>query len=251
MLADARFSVIFLGVESISKACLDEINKGHIHKYDPKAVVSRLSEYGILPFIGFIVGFDHDDTSSFDELEQFMQETASPITSLSILNAPENTALYERMKSQGRLNDNFGGTWHFSTNITPISMTMEELISHHRELFIKLYEPEHFEKRAMAWLSNIKYSTQLYPDSRMKFSKFMKFFYILKFYLLHEPLPVKRLFFRILIKTWKINPRLFKKAITIMSQYCHYYDFANHMKVEPVGFSQRCGKKCELHKAIK
>ena len=232
MLADARFSVIFLGIESINKACLDEINKGHIFKYNPKTVVSRLSEYGILPFIGFIVGFDNDDKSTFDELEQFMNETASPITSLSILNAPENTALYDRMKSQGRLNDNFGGTWHFSTNITPISMTMEELISHHRKLFIKLYEPTHFEKRVVEWLSNIKYLTQLYPDSSMKFSKFIKFFYILKFYLLYEPLSVKLLFFRILFKTWKINPRLFKKAITIMSQYCHYYDFANNMKVE-------------------
>ena len=109
---------------------------------------------------------------------------------------------------------------------------MEELISHHRKLFIKLYEPAHFEKRVVEWLSNIKYLTQLYPDSRMKISKFIKFFYILKFYLLYEPLPVKLLFFRILFKAWKINPRLFKKAITIMSQYCHYYDFANNMKVE-------------------
>ncbi len=228
LLADARFSVIFLGVESIRKECLDEINKGQIYRYNPKEIVNKLSSYGILPFIGLIVGFDNDDTSTFEELEQFLSDTGSPIASISVLNAPENTTLYNRMKEQGRLNEDFKGVWHFSTNIIPKDISLQELIHRHRKLFQKIYEPVHFEQRVIDWLSNVDYFTPLYTNSKMGFSKTMKFFYIMKFYLFHEPKHVRQLFFRILREAWNINPRLFKKAVTIMSQYCHYYDFANN-----------------------
>jgi len=227
LLADARFSAIFFGVESIRKECLDEINKGHIFRYNPKEAVKRISSYGILPFIGLIVGFDHDDKSTFTELEQFLNETGSPLASITILNAPENTTLYDRMKKQNRLNEDFKGVWHYSTNIIPLNLTIEELIENHQSLFKNLYKPENFETRALDWLANIKYFSPLYKNSKMSFSKFIKLFYIIGFYLAHEPWPVKLLLFRILLKAWKINPNLVKKGVTIMSQYCHYYDFAN------------------------
>ncbi|MDY6792965.1 MAG: radical SAM protein [Thermodesulfobacteriota bacterium] len=227
LLADARFSAIFFGVESIRKECLDEINKGHIFRYNPKEAVKRVSSYGILPFIGLIVGFDHDDQKTFTEIEQFLNETGSPLASITILNAPKNTTLYDRMKKQNRLNEDFKGVWHYSTNIIPLNLTLEELIENHHTLFKNLYQPENFESRALDWLANITYFSPLYRNSKMSFAKFIKLFYIIAFYLLHEPWPVKLLLFRLLVKTWKMNPNLVKKAVTIMSQYCHYYDFAN------------------------
>ena len=228
MLADARFSVIFLGVESIRKKCLDEINKGHIFQYNPAESVKAISSYGIIPFVGLIVGFDSDDSSTFVELEDFLNETTSPIASISVLNAPENTALYQRMKKAGRINDNFKGLWHFSTNIVPTAMSLTELITKHRNLFKNLYEPENFEARALAWMKNIKYFSNLYIDSKTNYSKLSKFFYIMKYYILYEPIAVNKMFFRLIKKAWKIKPRLVKKAITLLSQYCHYYDFANN-----------------------
>ncbi len=235
LLADARFSVIFLGLESIRKTCLAEVNKGHLFQYDPVQSVKQLSAYGILPFVGLIVGFDHDDTSTFGELKDFLDETATPLSTISILNAPENTTLYERMKQQGRLKEDFSGVWHFSTNIVPKSMPLAELIHRHRMLFQKLYEPAEFERRALAWLSRIRYFSPLYKHSKMKPSKMMKLFHITKFYLFHESREVRNLYFRMLRNTWKISPRLFKKAVTIMSQYCHYYDFVNNAAWQNAG----------------
>ncbi|MBN1534589.1 MAG: hypothetical protein JXA20_18090, partial [Spirochaetes bacterium] len=81
-------------------------------------------------------------------------------------------------------------------------------------------------QRALGWLRGIRYIPSHYGKSKMKFSKFIKFFYIARFYLLHEPKEVRRLFFRFLRDSWRINPRHFKKAITILSQYCHHYDFS-------------------------
>ena len=228
LLADARFSVVFLGVESIRKECLAEVNKGHLLKYDPFHAVTRLSRYGILPFIGFIVGFDNDGPGTFAEVEEFLNRSGSPLASISILNAPENTTLYNRMKSRGRIDENFKGLWHLSTNIIPVSMSIHELLENHRSLFRRLYQPENFEKRALDWLSNIEYVSPLYKHSRMSFSKFFKLFKIMNYYLFHEPKQVRRLFFRMLKNSWKMSPRLFKKAIMVMSQYCHYYDFSHN-----------------------
>jgi radical SAM superfamily enzyme YgiQ (UPF0313 family) len=228
MLADARFSVIFLGVESLKKECLKEVNKAHILKYDPFRSVRRLSRYGILPFVGLIVGFDNDNADTFSDLEDFLNKTATPFASISILNAPEQTRLYERMKSRGRINENFKGLWHFSTNIVPVSMSIEDLLTGHRTLFQKLYEPEIFEQRALDWLSNIGYFSTLYKQSRMSLSKSLKLFKILWFYLTHEPVQVISFLFRLLKKSWKINPRLLKKAVSILAQYCHYYDYSHN-----------------------
>lgn len=228
LMADAKFSVIFLGVETIRPECLREVNKGQFAGVDPFKSISNISAHGILPFVGLIVGFDHDDEKTFGELERYIEATNTPFSSISILGAPEHTVLYDRLMKQGRIFGEFDGKWHFSTNIVPKRLTLLQLIAGHRALFQSIYEPISFEKRAIRWLEGIRYFPSHYGRSRMKFSKIMKMFYITWFYLFHEPKPVGRLYFRFLREAWRINPRHFKKAITIMSQYCHHYDFAQN-----------------------
>lgn len=232
LLADARFSGIFLGVESTRRECLDEVNKGHVVRPNAKELVFRLSSYGIVPFLGLIVGFDHDDESTFDEIEEFLTETASPVASVAFLNAPENTVLYNRMKEEGRLREDFDGLWNFSTNIIPAGMPLDELIARNRDLLRRLYQPEEFERRMLNWLSNISYFTALYKNSKTNYSSLFKFFYIMRFCLLHEPAAVRKLFFRTLRRSWRINPRLVKKAVIVMMYYWNFLDFVKDMTPE-------------------
>ncbi len=128
LLADARFTVIFLGLETINKDCLEEVNKGQMVQYDPFQVIPRISSYGIVPFLGMIVGFDHDTPDVFKEIEDFLDKTASPFASISVLNAPDHTPLYERMKREGRLVEDFRGFWHLTTNIIPKQLTPRRTI---------------------------------------------------------------------------------------------------------------------------
>jgi radical SAM superfamily enzyme YgiQ (UPF0313 family) len=225
LLADARFSGMFLGVESTSRECLDEVNKGHIFREDAKELLIRMSSYGVVPFLGLIVGFDHDDETTFDEIEEFLTETASPVALTSFLNAPKNTALYKRMKEEGRLREEFDGLWHFSTNIIPVSMSLLELVNGNRSLLRRLYAPEKFEKRIINWLSNITYFTSLYSNSKTDYRSVYKLFSIIKFCLLREPPEVRRLFLRVLRTTWRINPRLMKKAVIVMMYYWNFFDY--------------------------
>jgi radical SAM superfamily enzyme YgiQ (UPF0313 family) len=166
LLADARFSVIFLGLETIRGECLMEVNKGQMVQYNPFDVIPRISSYGIVPFIGMIAGFDHDTSSVFHEIEDFLDTTSSPIASISVLNAPKNTPLYERMKQEGRLAEDFRGFWHLTTNIMPKQMTLKELYSGHKDLFIRIYEPENFKRRMIGWLEHVTYFTDLYSTKK-------------------------------------------------------------------------------------
>jgi radical SAM superfamily enzyme YgiQ (UPF0313 family) len=227
LLADARFAVVFLGVESLRRECLEEVNKGHLYREDLEVRLARLAHYGLLPFLGMIVGFDADDEASFDEIEAFIQRTASPIVSLSVLNAPQGTPLYQRMAAQGRIDESFDGVWHVSTNIVPRRFTRPELLQRHHRLFSRLYDPERFEPRARRWLSQVGYFTPLYTRRRRRLANLTKIGRVLRYYLRDAPPPVRRMFFRLLWHTARRDKRLIRKAITLMTQYCHYYQFAH------------------------
>ena len=227
LLADARFSVIFIGLETTKKECLNEVNKGQMSKYDPYEVIPRLSSYGIVPFIGMIVGFDHDTPEVFADVEKYLDATASPIASISVLNAPKNTPLYERMKNENRLVEDFRGFWHLTTNIIPKSMTMEELYSGHKNLFKRIYEPEYFQRRIIAWLTGISYFTELYSTRRKTLRRLPLIVRILFHFNFKVPTAVRRMFWHVLREAWRINPRLISRTISILVQYWHYYEFAN------------------------
>lgn len=226
LLADARFSVIFLGLESLRKECLQEVNKGHLARYDPYEVIPRISSYGIVPFLGLIVGFDHDTPSVFADIDEFLEKTGSPIASISILNAPRNTPLYEKMKREGRLIEDFSGFWHQTTNIVPVQMSMDELHRGHKELFKKIYEPRHFENRMIRWMENVKYFSSLYSTRKKNIFRIFTIIKIFRHFNFRVPPPDRRMFWRIMLAAWRINPRLIARAVSMMVQYWHYRAFS-------------------------
>lgn len=238
LLADARFSVIFLGLETTRKECLDEVNKGQMARFDPREVIPRISSYGIMPFIGMIVGFDHDTTGVFGEVESFLDETGSPIASVSVLNAPKGTALYERMKSEGRLLEDFRGFWHLTTNVLPKQMTLDELYLGHKALFQRLYEPESFQRRLLKWLHGVKYVTGLYSTKKKTLYRLFLILRVLRHFVFRVPSPVRRMFWTIAKASWRIDPRLVSRAMSVMVQYWHYYDFARRESWQRAGLSQ-------------
>jgi radical SAM superfamily enzyme YgiQ (UPF0313 family) len=230
LLADARFAALFIGVESVREDCLREVNKGQLFRADLAERVRRLSEHGLLALLGMIVGFDADDEDTFPELEAFLRDTYSPLVSISVLNAPEGTPLHARLQTAGRIDEQFDGKWHNSTNIVPRQWPLEELRRRHRELFQRLFEPAQFEARARAWLSNVRHVPTLYRHKRRPWRNWLKVGHILRHYLTRMPPEARRSAFHILQHAWRTDPRLIRKAITILTQYCHYHDFASKLE---------------------
>jgi len=226
MFADARFSVLFLGVETVREESLKEVNKFHNLNRDIRERIRRISEYGIVPFLGLIVGFDHDDLSVFDELYDLIDGTASPIAGISLLNAPRNTPLFKRLEKEGRLvGDDFSGEWQFHTNIIPKQMDRELLLKNYRELYKRIYNPASFNRRIKQWLSQVDYFTDLYHNRKGDVRQIYNMIKIIKFLLFKADPALRSVFVKNMIETRKINPLLMRRAFTLLAQYRHFYDF--------------------------
>jgi radical SAM superfamily enzyme YgiQ (UPF0313 family) len=232
MFAEARFSVLFLGVETTRRQSLDEVHKSQNYELDLTQRIRKISQYGILPFIGLIVGFDHDDETVFDELEGFLKETASPIAGISLLNAPRHTALYKRLQQEGRLSDvAFTGEWQLESNVIPQRMTKDQLQRRYVRLFQAIYQPEAFEQRFIEWLRGVTYFNTDYVHKKADLRQLRFGWRIVRRFLLSEDKAVRRLFSRMLRQTWQIDPRLMKRFFSVITQYRHFYHFVNtHLK---------------------
>jgi radical SAM superfamily enzyme YgiQ (UPF0313 family) len=231
MLADARFSVLFIGIESIKKECLEEVNKQQNIAPDISDKIRLISHYGIVPFPGFIVGFDNDDLSIFNDLFAFLAKTACPIAGISLLNAPRATPLYRRLKSENRIIDqNYSGEHNLATNIIPRQMSRDELFHHYIDLYKKLYEPGAFEERLFAWLELVDYFPDIYKNKKIDLKFLYNGYKLFSYFLFHADPLLRSLFCRSIPRTWKINRRLMKKYFTLMSQYNHFYDFSNKLR---------------------
>ncbi|HIP82521.1 MAG TPA: DUF4070 domain-containing protein [Desulfocapsa sulfexigens] len=228
MFADARFSVLFLGVETVRKESLAEVHKSQNTDKDIFERIKNISRYGIVPFIGLIVGFDNDDEGVFEDLDFFLNVTASPIAGISLLNAPRHTPLYKRLQKENRLTDShFSGEWQLQTNIIPKQMSPETLSTLYWELFRNIYKPDNFEERFLQWLKNVDYFSDIYVNKKADPKQLLFGIKIFKHFILNEKQEVRALFFRMLKKTWKINPKLVRRFFTVITQYSHFYDFVN------------------------
>ncbi|AXS42693.1 DUF4070 domain-containing protein [Breoghania sp. L-A4] len=141
----ANFREVFIGLESPREASLRETKKIQNVHGDPLAEkLARIRDAGIVVSAGFIVGFDNDDASIFDEQYRFIQDNAIGQASLGILMALPRTPLHARLEREGRLRDD-GDTCNFE----PAQMSRAELVDGCAELLRRLYEPEAFFERVL------------------------------------------------------------------------------------------------------
>jgi hypothetical protein len=171
LLADANFSVLFIGIESANIDSLIEMNKPQNYKTDMVADIKKILSYGLPVTAGLIVGFDHDDASIFDHQFEFSQEACIPMPTAHMLKAPLGTKLWVRLHKEGRvvhfeetglrpLNDT--RAW---TNILPKLMTRSELMTGYLSLVERLRDWRNFEARVMGMISLIQRQPQVKPRS--------------------------------------------------------------------------------------
>src|SRR5206468_4110162 len=81
----ARFTTIFIGIESPRKASLQETKKTQNMRGDLVENVRKIQSYGIQVQAGMIVGFDNDDESIFEEQLRFIQDARIPVSMTGML----------------------------------------------------------------------------------------------------------------------------------------------------------------------
>jgi radical SAM superfamily enzyme YgiQ (UPF0313 family) len=152
MLVKAGFMSVFIGVETPDEESLANCNKKQNLKRNLLDDIHAIQNAGLQVMGGFIVGFDSDTSTIFNRMIDFIQKSGIVTAMVGLLQAPNNTELYNKLEQQGRIikemtGDNTDGT----SNIIPI-MSPKVLQDGYFEIMDKIYSPRYFYKRVKTFL---------------------------------------------------------------------------------------------------
>ena len=154
--ACAGFNRVFVGIESPNKESLVECDKKLNAERDLIQSVRIIQSAGIEVTAGFIVGFDSDTTSIFQEQVEFIQESGIMTAMVGLLNAPERTRLYKRLEEEGRILSIYdGNNTNFEMNFVP-KMDKKTLLSGYRSILTGIYSCKAYHLRLMAFLKEFR-----------------------------------------------------------------------------------------------
>jgi radical SAM superfamily enzyme YgiQ (UPF0313 family) len=170
-MVEANFMYVFIGIETPSAEALKESRKFQNLRKNNVDQVRIIQEKGLWVLAGFIVGFDSDDETIFARQLEFIDRTAIAWAMAGILMAPPTTALFDRMKREGRLIEDSQSTMQFGLpnfrTILPLPILLRGLCT----LLEGLYQPDAFFERAFnslkVWQPK---ATQKPPDLGMYYN---------------------------------------------------------------------------------
>jgi len=153
LMVQADFTTVFVGIETTSDESLAECGKFQNKGRDMVTAVQKLHRSGLQVQAGFIVGFDNDGVSVFENIISFIQETGIVTAMVGLLNAPSDTRLYRRLKKEGRiLADMSGDNTDWSMNFTP-KMDRNQLIDGYHRIINTIYSNNSYYERVRTFLS--------------------------------------------------------------------------------------------------
>jgi len=217
LMTQAGFESVFVGIETPNEASLNECGKHQNRHRDLLAAVKRLQRAGLAVMGGFIVGFDSDTPSVFQQQIDFIQQSGIVAAMVGLLQAPVGTRLYERLKQEGRLltkmsGDNVDG----SINFIP-RMSLETLREGYRSILAHIYAPEHYYARVRTFLN--EYQPRC-AKSRVGIEHILGF--LRTIYRLGIREAERVYYWRLFFWTLFHRPRLFPTAITLAVYGYHF-----------------------------
>ena len=169
-MVEANFMYVFIGIETPSGEALKESKKFQNLRSNNVEQIRVIQEAGLWVLGGFIVGFDSDDETIFERQLEFIDRTAIAWAMAGVLQAPPTTALYDRMKREGRLIENSQATSNFSAPNFRTMLPLPVLLRGLSTLLAGLYEPESFFKRAFRSLEVWRPRGQRPPNLPMSYN---------------------------------------------------------------------------------
>ncbi len=131
LMAKSGCKGVLIGFESISEENIRSSRKYQNRPADYLKIIHNLHRHGIAVWASFMFGLDHDDKRIFERTVRFAIEAKFFSLVFAILTPYPGTALYERLKEEGRLTDE---RWWLledqavrAPHFHPLGMTREEL----------------------------------------------------------------------------------------------------------------------------
>ncbi len=94
---------LFVGLESISQASLNEVHKRFNRVSDYARAIERIHSHGIAVQAGIVFGFDADEPTIFRETLDFLESSGVQNATFNILTPFPGTRLYQRLEAEGRI----------------------------------------------------------------------------------------------------------------------------------------------------
>lgn len=221
LMVQAGFDTVFIGIETPNEDSLMECSKNQNKGRDLLECVKKLQRAGLQVQGGFIVGFDNDYPSIFQQQIDFIQKSGIVTAMVGLLQAPLGTRFYERMKKEGRLLKEFSGdNVDGSTNIMP-RMGLEALREGYRKILYQIYEPGLYYQRVLTFLREyqpIKIRSRLEPQYLLALLRSIYHLGIRGVERAH--------YWRLVLWTLFKRPRLFSQAITFAIMGYHFRQVA-------------------------
>ena len=155
-MAETGFTSTFVGIETPAEKSLLDCNKSQNRNRDMLESVKKIQKAGMQVSAGFIVGFDSDLPSVFQQQIDFIQKSGIVSAMVGLLNAPKNTKLYKRMEAENRLTtESTGNNTDFSMNFVP-KMNYQELLDGYKHIIQNIYATKPYYKRIRQFLLNFR-----------------------------------------------------------------------------------------------
>lgn len=223
------FFAVFLGIETPDEDSLKITQKFQNTRSPMIEACNKIYEAGLAIYAGFIIGFDGERTGAGERIQAFVEATDIPQPMLGILQAPPNTALWNRLEQEQRLDSTTfdelqSGDQNSLMNFTP-TRPKAEIAKEYIEAIWNLYDPANYLQRCFDQCLNIAN-----PSVRRQWSNYSLMHEILFFIRVvwHQGIrrpQIRRQFWR---QLWTIlwqKPKLFDYYITLCAQGEHFFEY--------------------------
>lgn len=156
LMVKAGFDAAFIGIETPNHDSLVECGKFHNLQRDMMTSVKKLHNLGLIVSGGFIVGFDNDPPTIFEQLINFVQKSGIVTAMVGLLNAPSGTRLFHRLKSENRLlSISSGNNMDGSLNFIP-KMNHKMLTEGYKNIIKTIYSQKEYYNRVKTFLKEYR-----------------------------------------------------------------------------------------------
>ncbi|MDR3577784.1 MAG: radical SAM protein [Anaerolineaceae bacterium] len=140
---------LFLGLESISQASMNEVHKRFNRVEEYAEIIRRIHAHNIAVQAGIVFGFDNDTNGIFSETLDFLEENGVQNATFNILTPFPGTRLFQRLEAEGRILSRDWGCYNSRSDVVfrPKNMSREELLAGFQKTVQRFYSPGSILKR--------------------------------------------------------------------------------------------------------
>ena len=140
---------LFIGLESISQASMNEVHKGFNRVEEYARVIERIHAHGIAVQAGIVFGFDNDTDSIFGETLDFLEDVGAQNATFNILTPFPGTRLYQRLEAEGRILTRDWSKYNSREDVVlqPRHMSPETLLEGYRYANRRFYSGRSIQRR--------------------------------------------------------------------------------------------------------